>query len=51
MAYREMVHNMFSHAGAVRIDHVISAYSGFVVDSRRRRARGGAYVTYATMRR
>ena len=40
-----MVHNMFSHAGAVRIDHARPIPS--VVDSAgRRRARGGAYVTY-----
>ncbi|WP_430492553.1 4-alpha-glucanotransferase [Bifidobacterium catenulatum] len=43
--YREMVHNMFSHAGAVRIDHVLGLFRLWWIPQGEG-ARGGAYVTY-----
>lgn len=43
--YREMVHNMFSHAGAVRIDHVLGLFRLWWIPQSEG-ARGGAYVTY-----
>ena len=43
--YCEMVHNMFSHAGAVRIDHVLGLFRLWWIPQGEG-ARGGAYVTY-----
>ena len=43
--YREMVHNMFSHAGAVRIAHVLGLFRLWWIPQGEG-ARGGAYVTY-----
>ena len=43
--YREMVHNMFSHAGAVRIDHALGLFRLWWIPQGEG-ARGGAYVTY-----
>ena len=40
-----MVHNMFSHAGAVRIDHVLGLFRLWWIPQGEG-ARGGAYVTY-----
>lgn len=43
--YRDMVHNMFSHAGAVRIDHVLGLFRLWWIPQGEV-AQGGAYVTY-----
>ncbi|WP_303168081.1 4-alpha-glucanotransferase [Bifidobacterium dentium] len=43
--YRDMVHNMFSRAGAVRIDHVLGLFRLWWIPQGEG-AKGGAYVTY-----
>ena len=43
--YREMVHNMFAHAGALRIDHMLGLFRLWWIP-RGCTARDGAYVTY-----
>ncbi|WP_346428291.1 4-alpha-glucanotransferase [Bifidobacterium sp. SO1] len=43
--YREMVHAMFAHAGAVRIDHVLGLFRLWWIPQGKG-AKGGAYVTY-----
>lgn len=43
--YREMVHNMFAHAGALRIDHVLGLFRLWWIP-RGCTARDGAYMTY-----
>ncbi|MBT1181990.1 4-alpha-glucanotransferase [Bifidobacterium sp. CP2] len=43
--YREMVHAMFAHAGAVRIDHILGLFRLWWIP-RGKGAKGGAYVTY-----
>lgn len=43
--YREMVHAMFAHAGAVRIDHVLGLFRLWWIP-RGKGAKGGAYVMY-----
>lgn len=43
--YREMVHAVFAHAGAVRIDHVLGLFRLWWIP-RGKGARGGAYVMY-----
>lgn len=43
--YREMVHNMFAYAGALRIDHVLGLFRLWWIP-RGCTARDGAYVTY-----
>ena len=45
MRVPRMVHNMFSHAGAVRIDHVLGLFRLWWIPQGEG-ARGGAYVTY-----
>ncbi|NEG70556.1 4-alpha-glucanotransferase [Bifidobacterium sp. BRDM6] len=43
--YREMVHNMFSHAGAIRIDHVLGLFRLWWIPAGEG-PRNGAYVAY-----
>lgn len=43
--YREMVHNMFAHAGAIRIDHVLGLFRLWWIPQGKG-PRGGAYVRY-----
>lgn len=43
--YREMVHSMFAHAGAVRIDHILGLFRLWWIP-RGLGAKNGAYVTY-----
>ncbi len=43
--YRDMVHNMFSRAGAVRIDHVLGLFRLWWIPQGEG-AKGGAYVMY-----
>ena len=43
--YRDMVHAMFAHAGAVRIDHALGLFRLWWIP-RGKGAKGGAYVTY-----
>ncbi|WP_055428237.1 4-alpha-glucanotransferase [Bifidobacterium aesculapii] len=43
--YRDMVHAMFAHAGAVRIDHILGLFRLWWIP-RGKGARGGAYVAY-----
>ncbi len=43
--YRDMVHTMFSHAGAIRIDHVLGLFRLWWIPQGEG-ARGGAYVAY-----
>lgn len=44
-AYRDMVHNMFTHAGAVRIDHILGLFRLWWIPSGHK-ANAGAYVHY-----
>lgn len=43
--YRDMVHNMFAHAGAIRIDHVLGLFRLWWIPAGEG-PRGGAYVRY-----
>lgn len=43
--YRDMVHNMFTRAGAIRIDHVLGMFRLWWIPQGKG-ARGGAYVRY-----
>lgn len=43
--YRQMVHAIFAHAGAVRIDHVLGLFRLWWIPQGKG-AQGGAYVTY-----
>lgn len=43
--YREMVHNMFAHAGAIRIDHVLGLFRLWWIPAGKG-AKNGAYVAY-----
>lgn len=43
--YRDMVHNMFTHAGAVRIDHILGLFRLWWIPSGHK-ADDGAYVHY-----
>ncbi|RSX54586.1 4-alpha-glucanotransferase [Bifidobacterium samirii] len=43
--YREMVHSMFEHAGAVRIDHALGLFRLWWIPQGKN-AKGGAYVMY-----
>lgn len=43
--YREMVHGMFAHAGAIRIDHVLGIFRLWWIPAGRG-PQGGAYVRY-----
>lgn len=43
--YRDMVHNMFAHAGAIRIDHVLGMFRLWWIPAGEG-PRGGAYVRY-----
>ena len=43
--YRDMVHNMFSRAGAVRIDHILGLFRLWWIPQGEG-AKGGAYVAY-----
>lgn len=43
--YRDMVHTMFSHAGAIRIDHILGLFRLWWIPQGKG-ARGGAYVMY-----
>lgn len=43
--YRDMVHNMFAHAGAIRIDHVLGMFRLWWIPQGKG-PRGGAYVRY-----
>ena len=45
IAYRDMVHNVFLHAGAVRIDHVLGIFRLWWIP-RGQGAKNGAYVYY-----
>lgn len=43
--YRDMVHTMFAHAGAIRIDHVLGMFRLWWIPQGKE-PRGGAYVRY-----
>ncbi|MEE1295271.1 MAG: 4-alpha-glucanotransferase [Bifidobacterium sp.] len=43
--YQDMVHNMFTRAGAIRIDHVLGMFRLWWIPAGKG-AKGGAYVTY-----